>query len=368
MPSLKLSTQRTATVQSTPTDCTSDDKLGYLRDLSNQIQESLQLSSYSSKGTPSVKRTKSVVRRLFVENVPLPSSGPSSVCDSSSQSTSIRLCRCLNPQVAHEVHEFQKRVADFSSSVDRTLYESISRRDAHKGEIVNTDHSTHPSNLDTFPPLVSPHCFAQNLQHSDCIRHDTLNTLPVYLNSTCCCLNTAFHSWLALTRKKLSLQQRSTYLAKLLRLRKLKRNFELWREAYAKTTTLRSLEMDYQDQVGILITRSCFCLWQEKATRGVHRAEANDRMRCLRNALTQWKIRHQQVMEENTNVCISMYPQSGLLMTYNIMYAFQTCRTVVLTSTFKVWIHKLRNKKLLQKVLSQWILVVKGTIININIM
>ena len=43
---------------------------------------------------------------------------------------------------------------------------------------------------------------------------------------------------------------------------------------------------------------------------------------------------------------------------------FQICRTVVLSSTFNLWIHKQRNKQLLRKALSQWMLVVKGTIIS----
>lgn len=227
MSSPKLRSGHVATVQSTSTDRYSDDRLGYLRDLSNRIQESLQVSSYSSKGTttPSVKRTKRVVRRLFVENEPLPSGGPSSKHDSSSQSISVQLCSCLNPQVALEIHEFQKRVADFSSSVDRTN----DRYDTHKGEIENTTH------LDTFSPA---HCFARNPQHNDCITHNMLNILPTYLDSkmSTCCLKMAFHSWLALTRKKLSLRQRSAYLAKLFRLRRLQRNFEQWKEICAKTT------------------------------------------------------------------------------------------------------------------------------------
>ena len=225
MPSLKLSTRHTAAVQSMSTGQHSDDRLGYLRDLSNQIQQSLQLSSYSRKGAPSVKRTKSVVRRLFVDNDPLPpsSSGVSSVCDSLSQSNSIRLCSCLNPQVAHDIHEFQKRVADYSSGVDRTLYESITHM--HIGEIENTECTTHPSNF---------------AQISQCIGHDMLTTFSMHSNSICCCLSIAFHEWQALTRKKRSLRQRSAYLAELLRLRRLKRSFEIWREAYSKTTTLRS--------------------------------------------------------------------------------------------------------------------------------
>jgi hypothetical protein len=295
----KLCSRHTATVQSAPIGQCTDDRLGYLRDLSNRIQDCLHLSSHSSKDTttPSVKRTKSVVRRLFVENEPLPSSGPSDVCDSSSQSISVQLCSCLNPQVAREVHEFQKRIADFPSSVDRKVYESTSRCDTHKGEIGNTDDNTHPSNSRS----IAAHCFARNVQHNDFIKHTTLNTLSISTVSSCC-LNRAFHCWLALTKKKLSLQQRSAYLAKLLKLRRLKRNFEQWREIYAKTTTLRSLEMDYHDQTCMLTTRSYFCLWQEKATRGVHQAEAYDRKRCLRNALTQWKIHFQQTKEENAKV------------------------------------------------------------------
>ena len=199
-----------------------------MRDLSNRIQESLQESNHSSKGTttPSVKRTKSVVRRLFVENEPLPNSGSPSVCDSSSQSISVQLCSCLNPQVALDVHEFQTRVAHFSSSVNRTIHD---RYDTHKGEIENTAH------LDTVSPPVSVHCFARNPQYNDCITH---NTLPMNLDSKMSshCLKTAFHSWLALTRKKLSLRQRSAYLVKLFRLRRLKRNFEQWKEVDTKTT------------------------------------------------------------------------------------------------------------------------------------
>ncbi len=305
----KICSGHTATVQSAPIGQCTDDRLGYLRDLSNRIQDCLHLSSHTSSKdtiTPSVKRTKSVVRRLFVENEPLPSSGPSGVCDSSSQSISVQLCSCLNPQVAHEVHEFQKRIADFPSSVDRTVYESISRCDTHKGEIGNTDCNTHPSNLDTFSPsqsIAAAHCFARNPQHN---KYTTLNALSMTTVSSCC-LNRAFRGWLALTRMKRSLQQRSAYLTKLLRLRRLKRNFEQWREIYAKTTTLRSLEKDYQDQACMLTTRSCFCLWQEKATRGIHQAEAYDRMRCLRNALTQWKIHLQQTKEENAKVCIYIH-------------------------------------------------------------
>ena len=206
----------------------SDDRLGYLRDLSNRIQESLQVSNHSSKGTTksSMKRTKSVVRRLFVENESLPNSGSSSVCDSSSQSISVQLCSCLNPQVARDVHEFQTRVAHFSSSVNRTIHD---RHDTHKGEIDNTAH------LDTNSPPVSVHCLARNPQYNDCITH---SMLPMNLDSKMSshCLKTAFHSWLALTRKKLSLRQRSAYLAKLFRLRRLKRNFEQWKEVYTKTT------------------------------------------------------------------------------------------------------------------------------------
>ena len=51
------------------------------------------------------------------------------------------------------------------------------------------------------------------------------------------------------------------------------------------------------------------------------------------------------------------------LMTMQCHCHFQVYRTVVLSSTFNLWIHKQRNKQLLRKALSQWMLVVKGTII-----
>ena len=270
-----------------------------MRDLSNRIQESLQLSTYNRKGTTSVKRTKSVIRRLFVENEPLPSSEPSSrLSDSSLQSNSTHLCSCLNPQVADEIHEFQKRFADVSLSVDRPHCDSIDSFNTREYEIEHIHQSTHPSPLNTFSPSISSHSNTQSPSHNDSVRDDPL---PMRLNATCSLL-TVFHSWLALTRKKLSLRQRSAYLAKLFQLRRLKRNFELWRESYAKTLNLRSLETEHQGQIGIHITKSCFNLWQEKTSRGIHQAEASDGIGCLRNALTKWKIHHQQVVEEDGNV------------------------------------------------------------------
>ena len=289
MSSLKLSSGHTL---STPNGRPSDDRLGYLRDLSNRINKSLQLSSYNREDATSIKRTKHVVRRLFVENEPLPISEPSIVSDSSSHSTSIHLCSCLNPQVAHKVHEFQRRFADVSSSVDRIRHDSINTHE-------HIRQSIHPSGLNAFPPSISSHSNAQSPSQNDSVRDDPP---PMHLNSTCSLPNTAFHRWLALTRKMLSLRQRSAYLDKLFRLRRLKKTFEKWRETYIKILTLRSLETDYRDQISIHITRSCFYMWQEKTGRGIHQVEADDRIRCLRNALTQWKMHHQQVMEEDGNV------------------------------------------------------------------
>ena len=246
-----------------------------MRDLSNQIEESLQLSSYNRKGTTNVNRITNVVRRLFVENEPSSSSQASSTSDSSSRSTSIRLCSCLNPQIAQEVHEFQRRITDFSSSVNGVFCES-------EHLLLNA----HPSNLDNHVTISPSISITESPSCNPSMCEDMLDTPDLTpSNSSTCCPNRAFHSWLALTRKKHSLRQRSTYLTKLFRLRRLKQNFELWREIHIKTLTLRSSEKYHLDQTDM------------------NQAKANDRIRCLREALTLWKKHHQEIMEHNAKVC-----------------------------------------------------------------
>ena len=310
-------------------------RLDHLRVLSRQIEQSLQLSSCSRDNTVSLKRTSNPVRRLFVENEYSPSSEHTSlsVCPGNippSQS-SIQLCGCLEPQVAHKIHEFRQRMVD---SLRDTFHSCVDTAHCDCTDIVYPQHTSstsHEKESNQTNPLqysATPSKFISSANHSPPVsstsitpsmsanynQFDTPVISPKLVHFATCCIrnmqlypcNRAFYKWLALTRKNISLHQRSTYVVKLFTLRRKKKIFETWRENYAKGLALKSLEKQHQDRVCLHITRSRFLLWRQQVDRNSrHRkleakAITYERMRCLRRTLSLWKKYHRSVTEEKS--------------------------------------------------------------------
>ena len=306
---LSVKSNSPAIVHSRPTlNVAAIDNLGYLQDLSSRIGQSLQQSLYNRD---TMERNTNTVCRMFVENEP---SEHTCHCQSTSQPLSLQLCSCLEPDVAQKIQKFQETMANFSRTA---LNASPSMSDSEPLCACPTSLFPQDSGYSNHEPeTVQPNPFSFHMQHSNdsrnfpsisgshsitCTNHST--TKLAY--SAVCCIknmqlyscNQPFYEWLDLTRKKAFLRQKSAYIAELFRLRRLRKHFKLWRELLDRSAVLNSLEMDHHYQVNSHITRSCFCVWRQRAERDQNCAEVCNQVRSLTRALNQWKNHYQSVTE-----------------------------------------------------------------------
>lgn len=279
--------------------------LGFLQDLSSRIGHSLQQSLCNRD---CVEGTTNAVCRLFVDKEP---SKHTSDCQSTSQPLSLQLCSCLEPSVAQKIREFQEMMTNFSRTSPNTSLSASESEAVCVGPtpVFHQDRSygtQKPETVQSKPLGFYMHHSNDNrtISGSHSIMNTNHSTTKLAYSAVCCIrnmqlypCNRAFYEWLTLTRKKAFLQQKSGYIAELFRLKRLRKHFELWRELQNRSVVLNSLEMYHCSQVNSHITRSCFCVWQQRAERDKTFAEVCNQVRSLTRALNQWRNHYQSVTE-----------------------------------------------------------------------
>ena len=286
--------------------------LGYLQDLSSRIGHSLQKSLCNRD---SAEGTTSAVWRSFFEKEP---SRHASDCQSTSQPSSLQLCSCLEPTVAQKIREFQETMTNFSRTSPNI---SLSASENEGDSVCICSTPVFPQDRSCSfqkPENVQPKPLSLYMHHSDVSNiflsigshsmMDTNHSTTKLAYSAVRCIrnmqlypcNRAFYEWLTLTRNKAFLRQKSAYIAELFRLKRLRKHFELWRELQDRSVVLNSLEIYHHNQVNSHITRSCFCVWQQRAEGDKTCAEICNQVRILTRALNQWRNHYQSVTEDKS--------------------------------------------------------------------
>ena len=301
------SSSHTTIAHSRPSvNLSASDRLNYLQELSCQIENNLQRSLHNRDRTTHLKGTSNVVRRLFVENEPLPTehrcTSNSMASCSQSLSSSHTMCSCLEPQVIQKIWEFQERTANMDLSCDG-VFPNYHSNTAHQSNVTQPQHTqvhAHPTDSDNLSSSVSQSSASRGTTANDSTSRLVYSATSCVKNMRLYPCNRAFYQWLALARKKASLREKSTFIVRLFRLRRLENKFELWRGLLTKSVALKSLGKGHQDQVNMQVTRSCFCLWRVRVDQDKQYAAAIERIRRIRRALNRWKKYHQSVTQEKS--------------------------------------------------------------------